>query len=104
MTCQLMRCKRSVLCHTIFVTAWTVSSLYDYFDHLCTCLDSKLVLCHCLRHDLRMCVHLFAGLLTSEDPDRVCACLQAADGLLRRHISTTKEVRFKDEPHYVCSV
>ncbi|KAL2078522.1 hypothetical protein ACEWY4_026207 [Coilia grayii] len=32
------------------------------------------------------------GLLTSEDPDRVCACLQAAEGLLRRHISTTKEV------------
>ncbi|XP_063077958.1 telomere length regulation protein TEL2 homolog isoform X2 [Engraulis encrasicolus] len=32
------------------------------------------------------------GLLTSEDPDRVCACLQSAEGLLRRHISTTKEV------------
>ncbi|XP_062382426.1 telomere length regulation protein TEL2 homolog [Sardina pilchardus] len=32
------------------------------------------------------------GLLTSEDPERVSACLQAADGLVRRHVSTTKEV------------
>lgn len=48
-----------------------------------------------------MFVMLFAGLLTSEDPDRVCACLQAADGLLRRHISTTKEVRSKDSRLYL---